>query len=114
MLALFFFLDRRINAPSLRGVPLHHLHASTESLPPLMWGGSVSRLFLWCSSPRRRSQHRYQIVAAEAMEGLAERLEELHPDRFRFHKTSWGKFPDGTDNIEVGAVGGCMLGRGLS
>lgn len=50
----------------------------------------------------RRSQHRYQIVAAEAMEGMAKRLEELHPDRFRFHKTSWGKFPDGTDNIEVG------------
>lgn len=50
----------------------------------------------------RRSQHRYQILAAEAMEGMAERLEELHPDRFRFHKTSWGKFPDGTDNIEVG------------
>ncbi|CAM9731253.1 unnamed protein product [Ectocarpus sp. 13 AM-2016] len=36
------------------------------------------------------------------MEGFGERLEELHPDRFRFHKTSWGKFPDGTDNIEIG------------
>lgn len=50
---------------------------------------------------RRVSQNRYQIVAAEAMEGLAQRLEERYPDRFRFHKTSWGKFPDGTDNIEV-------------
>ncbi|CAM9564493.1 unnamed protein product [Pylaiella littoralis] len=56
----------------------------------------------WPFHKSRRSQHRYQIVAAEAMEGLGERLEELHPDRFRFHKTSWGKFPDGTDNIEIG------------
>lgn len=56
---------------------------------------------LFSFSKQRRSQHRYQIVAAEAMEGLGQRLEALHPDRFRFHKTSWGKFPDGTDNIEV-------------
>lgn len=25
-----------------------------------------------------------------------------HDDSFRFHPTHWGKFPDGTDNIEVG------------
>ena len=25
-----------------------------------------------------------------------------YPDRFTFHETSWNKFPDGTDNIEIG------------
>jgi hypothetical protein len=27
---------------------------------------------------------------------------QKYPDRFSFHATKWGKFPDGTDNIEVG------------
>eukprot|EP00752_Nemacystus_decipiens_P018353 g16464.t1 len=74
-------------------------HATTTTTA-LSMGGSVEEE--WPFHKSRRSQHRYQIVAAEAMEGMAERLEELHPDRFRFHKTSWGKFPDGTDNIEIG------------
>ena len=25
-----------------------------------------------------------------------------HPDRFTYHPTKWEKFPDGTDNIEIG------------
>ena len=25
-----------------------------------------------------------------------------HPDRFKFHPTTWGKFPDGTDKIIIG------------
>lgn len=45
---------------------------------------------------------RYQIIAAEASEPLARRLAETYPDRFTFHATSWGKFPDGTDAIEIG------------
>ncbi|CAM9295406.1 unnamed protein product [Phaeothamnion confervicola] len=56
----------------------------------------------WQTYREQRALQRYQIVAAEAMEGLARSLEEKHPARFRFHPTSWGKFPDGTDNIEVG------------
>jgi ribose-phosphate pyrophosphokinase len=36
------------------------------------------------------------------MESLAESIVKLYPKRFLFHKTNWGKFPDGTDNIEVG------------
>lgn len=27
---------------------------------------------------------------------------QAHPDRFTYHPTKWGKFPDGTDNIEIG------------
>jgi hypothetical protein len=51
---------------------------------------------------RKREAIRYQIIAAEECEPLAVRMEEAHPDRFTFHKSSWGKFPDGTDNIEIG------------
>jgi len=42
---------------------------------------------------------RYQIIAAEAAAPLARRLVGAYPDRFTYHDTSWGKFPDGTDNI---------------
>jgi len=50
----------------------------------------------------KQSRKRYQLVAAPAWEALALRMEKAYPERFHFHKTSWGKFPDGTDNIEVG------------
>jgi phosphoribosylpyrophosphate synthetase len=36
------------------------------------------------------------------MEGLANKLVELYPRRFKYHETMWRKFPDGTDNIEIG------------
>jgi len=28
--------------------------------------------------------------------------QQAYPERFTFHETSWNKFPDGTDNIEIG------------
>jgi len=49
-----------------------------------------------------QSRKRYQVIAAKEWEGLSLNLESQFPERFHFHKTSWGKFPDGTDNIEVG------------
>uniref|UniRef100_A0A7S2R758 Phosphoribosyltransferase domain-containing protein n=1 Tax=Rhizochromulina marina TaxID=1034831 RepID=A0A7S2R758_9STRA len=49
-----------------------------------------------------QSRKRYQIISAEIWEDMALNLEATYPERFHFHKTSWGKFPDGTDNIEVG------------
>lgn len=51
---------------------------------------------------RQRAAVRYQIIAAEACEPLAERMARDYPDRFTFHATTWEKFPDGTDNIEIG------------
>jgi ribose-phosphate pyrophosphokinase len=51
---------------------------------------------------REREAVRYQVFAAEACEPLAERMAREHPDRFTFHPTTWNKFPDGTDNIEIG------------
>jgi len=44
----------------------------------------------------------FQIIACEAQEGLAKRLVTYNPQRFTYHVTHWGKFPDGTDNIEIG------------
>ena len=40
---------------------------------------------------------KYQIIAAPAMENMAESIVKAHPDRFLYHPTKWGKFPDGTD-----------------
>jgi phosphoribosylpyrophosphate synthetase len=51
---------------------------------------------------RQRESMRYQIIAAEVCEPLAMRMAQKYPDRFTFHPTNWLKFPDGTDNIEIG------------
>ena len=48
------------------------------------------------------SKERYQIVAAPEMESLAQQIVEAYPTRFRLWPTQWKKFPDGTDNIEIG------------
>lgn len=44
----------------------------------------------------------YQIICHPAQESLAKKFVEHNPKQFTFHPTSWGKFKDGTDNIEVG------------
>lgn len=45
---------------------------------------------------------KYQVIAAPGCESLAMRIEDKYPDRFTYHETKWMKFPDGTDNIEIG------------
>ena len=45
---------------------------------------------------------KYQVLAAPGMEAMAMTIANLNPARFMYHKTSWGKFPDGTDNIMLG------------
>lgn len=44
----------------------------------------------------------YRIIAAECCEPTAKRMAEMDPARFSFYSTKWNKFPDGTDNIEIG------------
>mmetsp|Transcript_11605 Transcript_11605/g.17038 ORF Transcript_11605/g.17038 Transcript_11605/m.17038 type:complete len:387 (+) Transcript_11605:52-1212(+) len=61
-----------------------------------------AKKIMYHQQSRKREAMRYQIIAAEANEPLARRLEEKFPDRFTFHSTEWNKFPDGTDNIEIG------------
>ena len=45
---------------------------------------------------------RILLARSQAQEAMAKRLVDSDPKRFRYHKTEWGKFRDGTDNIEVG------------
>ena len=42
------------------------------------------------------------LIAGPGMERLAEDLVARAPDRFLYHPTKWGKFPDGTDRIQLG------------
>ena len=48
------------------------------------------------------STEKYQVIAAPEMETLAQQIAEAYPERFKVWPTSWKKFPDGTDNIEIG------------
>jgi len=50
----------------------------------------------------RSNKNKYHIIAAPGMEELALKIVGENPDRFLYHATNWGKFPDGTDNIEIG------------
>ena len=56
----------------------------------------------WNAYFEKNHDIKYQIIAAPAMESLAASIESKYPQRFKLHKSSWKKFPDGTDQIEVG------------
>lgn len=62
---------------------------------------SVSQQIMYNQQARQREQIHYHIIAAEATEPLARRMEAAYPDRFTFHTTKWRKFADGTDDIEI-------------
>ena len=64
--------------------------------------GEIAKKIMYNNHRKRRESMRYQIIAAPGCESLARRIEENYPDRFSFHGTKWNKFPDGTDNIEIG------------
>ena len=65
-------------------------------------GTEIARRIMFNQQGRIRESMHYQIIAAEAAEPLARHMEATFPERFHFHETKWGKFPDGTDNIEIG------------
>ncbi|KAJ1487203.1 hypothetical protein T484DRAFT_1787303, partial [Baffinella frigidus] len=54
--------------------------------------------------PFMSRQKQFAILAHPAQERLARKLVEFNRERFTFHPTKWGKFPDGTDNIEMGGM----------
>ena len=62
----------------------------------------VAHKIMFKQHVRKRQSMQYRIIAAEACEDMAKQMEKEHPDRFSYHPTSWNKFPDGTDNIEIG------------
>ena len=86
-------------APRTPATRLNTLRATKED------GASYKELYQQLEFKRQmqeKQQTRYQIIAAPACEDMARGLEGAFPERFHFHPTSWDKFPDGTDNIEVG------------
>ena len=63
------------------------------------WDGTIWRpLAAHLLDPNKR----YQIIAHPSQVELAKKFASAYPQRFCFHPTQWGKFKDGTDNIEVG------------
>jgi phosphoribosylpyrophosphate synthetase len=56
----------------------------------------------WQQHFARNMDTKYQVIAAPGMENMAQNIAAMHPDRFMYHKTQWGKFADGTDNIMIG------------
>lgn len=56
----------------------------------------------WQQHFARNAEKKYQVIAAPGMESMAQTIAAMHPTRFMYHKTQWGKFPDGTDNIMIG------------
>lgn len=56
----------------------------------------------WRDHYSQQKKRKYQLLAAPGMEQLARAMVALEPKRFAYHETSWQKFPDGTDKIEVG------------
>jgi len=64
------------------------------------------------SWPSKPPKYQYEVLAADVYEGLATKLQERYPSRFRYHKSSWAKFSDGMDNIELGGFTPTNLIRG--
>ena len=56
----------------------------------------------WEDYFKQNSKVRYQVIAGPNMESFAEDIVKLYPSRFKYHKTEWEKFPDGTDKIVIG------------
>eukprot|EP00977_Amphora_coffeiformis_P005510 scaffold1168_cov167-Amphora_coffeaeformis.AAC.43 len=96
-LAFAEFGQTRVNHP--RSVDLLRQSPSSSSSSE---GKEMAKQIMYNQQARRRESIHYQIIAAEATEALARRMEEEYPDRFTFHPSEWKKFPDGTDRIEIG------------
>ncbi|KAI2506674.1 ribose phosphate diphosphokinase [Fragilaria crotonensis] len=92
-------------------VPLPYFHMSYKSSSSSLSSSrgadenddvAHAHRIMWKQHSRKRQSMQYRIIAAEGCEAMAKSMESEHPDRFTYHPTKWGKFPDGTDNIEVG------------
>jgi ribose-phosphate pyrophosphokinase len=87
---------------------IHKSSSFTRSTKPCRHASPTSgdkemaKRIMYNQQSRKRESIHYQIICAEATEPLARRMEETYPDRFTYHHTKWNKFPDGTDNIEMG------------
>lgn len=62
----------------------------------------VAHRIMWNQHSRKRQSMQYRIIGIDATADMGHRIAEAYPDRFTYHPTQWNKFPDGTDNIEIG------------
>lgn len=64
---------------------------------------------------RSKNSMKFQVIAAPDMEKIASSIVALQPHRFLYHPTHWNKFPDGTDNIEIGGFkpSNCIAGENV-
>lgn len=93
---------QRHHRPSRPSVRLHRRLYATTQQPPATSSHNDAVSEMWDKYFEKTHHIKYQIVAAPGMEGIAESIVAKWPDRFLYHKTQWKKFPDGTDNIEIG------------
>ena len=58
----------------------------------------------WPSRPSKKGQYQtfFKILASPSRDGMAQAMCAHQPERFEYHPSSWGKFPDGTDHIKLG------------
>jgi hypothetical protein len=83
------------------GQPRRSIRSASKLFESKKSTSSVSQQIMYNQQARQREQIHYHIIAAEATEPLARRMEDAYPDRFTFHTTKWKKFADGTDDIEI-------------
>lgn len=56
----------------------------------------------WDDYFKKNYKTKYQIFASPSMELVAKSIVAKYPHRFKYQEIKWSKFPDGTDNIEIG------------
>jgi len=77
--------------------------AGSSRVPPVCSSSSGDEIAdSWNQYFKKSFQTKYQVLASPGMEAIAQSIELSDPKRFKYNKISWGKFPDGTDNIEIG------------
>mmetsp|Transcript_17403 Transcript_17403/g.34950 ORF Transcript_17403/g.34950 Transcript_17403/m.34950 type:complete len:393 (-) Transcript_17403:37-1215(-) len=62
---------------------------------------SVAKRIAYASHLQTRKSLKYQVLCAPPFVPLAEELCSKDPQRFTYHPISYGKFPDGTDDITI-------------
>jgi len=50
-----------------------------------------------------RENVKYQVLASASMKNFAEKMCSHNPERLTYHDIEWRRFPDGTDDIKIGA-----------
>ena len=102
-LTIFVFLGTSNFVAGLANIRSTKLFSSSKLAPHFMSNGDSDKISKsWDLHFEKKRETRYQIITAPGLESFGQSIVDLYPERFLAHSTSWGKFPDGTDNIEIG------------